>query len=236
MPCLLSDMKVVAVIPAGGKGIRSGLSLPKQFIKIKGKELISYTIEVFQKCKDVDKIYVAASPEYFPLLEKCRKKYRFTKLKELIPGGSERQDSVYNVLCSGKFYDDDLIVVHDAARPLLSKSLLKNVIAAAKKSGNGVLAVKAGDTLASGEEYIKSYPERKNIYYIQTPQVFRYSEIREAFDKAYQENFIGTDESMLVKRIGHDVRLVPGSYLNFKITTPEDIKLLKKLLPGKGLK
>lgn len=229
-------MKVIAIIPAGGKGIRSGLSLPKQFIKIKGKELISYTIEVFQRCKDIDKIYVAASGEYFPLLEKCRKKYRFTKLKDFIPGGNERQDSVYNVLRAGKFDNDDIIVVHDAARPLLSQSLLKNVIAVAKKSGNGVLAVKAGDTLAAGEEYIKSYPERDNIHYIQTPQVFRYSEIRSAFDKAYRENYYGTDESMLVKRLGHKVRLVPGSYLNFKITTPEDIKLLKKILSGKGLK
>jgi 2-C-methyl-D-erythritol 4-phosphate cytidylyltransferase len=225
--------KVIAIIPAGGKGIRSGLKIPKQFLKINGKELISYTIEVFQKCKEINEIYIAAPVEYFPLLEKCKAKYRFTKLKGLIPGGKERQDSVYNVLNKINFNDDDIIAVHDAARPLLSKNLLTDVIADAKRFGNAVLAVNARDTLASGKRYIESYSDRKNIYYIQTPQVFRYSELKAAFDKAYEDNFTGTDESMLVKRLGRNVFITQGSHLNFKITTPEDIKLFKKIVPAK---
>lgn len=223
-------MKKAAVIPAGGKGIRSGLNVPKQFFKIKGKELICYTIEIFQKCREINEIYVAAPEEYFSLLGKCRTKYRFTKLKEFIPGGRERQDSVYNILQSGNFNNEDIIVVHDAARPLLSQMHLKKVIASAEEYGSGVLAVKARDTLAEGDKFIHSYAERTNIFYIQTPQVFRYRELKAAFDKAYKENFRGTDESMLVKRAGGKVRLVESSYMNFKITTPEDIEHFKKLI------
>ncbi len=213
-------------------GIRSGLNVPKQFFKIKGKELICYTIEIFQKCREINEIYVAVPEEYFALLGKCRTKYRFTKLKEFIPGGRERQDSVYNILQSGNFKNDDIIAVHDAARPLLSQMLLKKVIASAEKYGSGVLAVKARDTLAEGDKFIRSYAERNNIFYIQTPQVFRYRELKEAFDKAYKEKFMGTDESMLVKRAGGKVRLVESSYMNFKITTPEDIEHFKKLIQG----
>jgi 2-C-methyl-D-erythritol 4-phosphate cytidylyltransferase len=227
-------MKVTAIIPAGGKGLRSGLKIPKQFAKIKGRELITYTIEVFQRNKSINKIIIAAPEEYFPLLEKCRSKYKFSKITGIVKGGTERQDSVYNALKSDSFADDDLILVHDAARPLLSSKLLSEIIALAVEKGNAVPAVKARDTLAYGNKIITSYLNRENVYYLQTPQAFRYSGLKFAFEKAYKDNFTGTDESMLVQRSGENINIVSGSYQNIKITTPEDLHLFKKLISDKG--
>jgi 2-C-methyl-D-erythritol 4-phosphate cytidylyltransferase len=223
-------MKVTAVIPAAGKGLRSGLTVPKQFHKINGKEIISYTLQVFQRNKNIDDIIVSAPEEYFPLLENCIKKHGITKLRSIVKGGKERQDSVYNAVISREFSDDDLIAVHDAARPLLPGKLLNQLIESAKVNGNAVAAVKARDTLASGENFIESYTDRSRLYYIQTPQVFKYKDLRYALEKAYEDNVFGTDESMLVHRTGLKVNLVEGSYINFKVTTPEDIALFKKLV------
>jgi 2-C-methyl-D-erythritol 4-phosphate cytidylyltransferase len=223
-------MEFTAVIPAGGIGSRSGLSLPKQFFRINGKELIAYTIEVFQNNDMIKNIIVAAPEDYFPLLEDCKIKYGLSKISLIVKGGEQRQDSVYNALVSGNFSNNDFIAVHDAARPLLSGELLTRVLEFAAKTGNAVLALKARDTLASGGAFIESYTRREQIHYIQTPQVFRYSDLRRAFDKAYEENFYGSDESMLVHRTGIKVNLIEGSYINFKITTPEDIELFNKLI------
>jgi 2-C-methyl-D-erythritol 4-phosphate cytidylyltransferase len=226
-------MEFTAIIPAGGKGQRSGLTVPKQFHKIGGKELISYTIEIFQKNRNIKNILVSAPEEYFPLLEHCKRKYGFTKVRSIVKGGKERQDSVYNALLGWKFSTDDYVVVHDAARPLLAGNTLNKVLQHAKYHGNAVLAMPARDTLAEANGFIMSYSERNRMYYIQTPQVFRYTDLINAFEKAYADNFYGTDESMLVHRTGIKVNLVEGSYLNFKITTPEDILLFKKIIRKK---
>ena len=112
-------VRVFAIIPAGGKGKRSGTETPKQYLEFHGKELIVYTLEVFQKNNLVDEIIISAEPTYFSLLEEIKKKYNLTKISNIVEGGEERQDSVYNALKSIKANDDDLIAVHDAARPLL---------------------------------------------------------------------------------------------------------------------
>jgi 2-C-methyl-D-erythritol 4-phosphate cytidylyltransferase len=223
-------MNFTAIIPAGGKGLRSGLDIPKQFFMVNGRELISYSIDLFQKNRNIKNIIISAPEEYFPLLENCRIKYGFSKISHLVKGGNQRQDSVYNALISQSFGKDDFIVVHDAARPLLTDKLLNDVIECASRSGNGVLAVKARDTLAKGESVIADYVQREQIYYIQTPQVFSYIQLKDAFDEAYKDNFYATDESMLIHRRGIKVNLVEGSYLNFKVTTPEDILLVEKLI------
>ncbi len=223
-------MKTFVIIPAGGKGKRSGSATPKQFIKFNGKELIVYTLEVFQKNNLINDIVVAADPAYFKLLLKLRKKYKLTKLKSLVEGGRERQDSVFNALKSVQAKKNDLVIVHDAARPLLPDEVLTNAVKIAKLKGNAVVCVKAGDTLIKGNKKVKEYIDRKNIYYVQTPQIFNYSILMRAMKKAYLENFYGTDESMLVKRAGRQMNIVDGSLMNFKITTKADIELLRKLI------
>ena len=141
-------MKIIAIIPAGGKGIRSGTATPKQYLKFNNKELIVYTIEVFQKNDLVKEIIISAEPEYFELLRKLKEKYSLTKISNIVKGGETRQDSVYNALKSIEdVTGDDLIAVHDAARPLLPQIVLTNAIRTAQQKGNALVCIKAKDTL-----------------------------------------------------------------------------------------
>ena len=222
-------MKVYAVIPAGGKGKRGGTETPKQYIRFHGKELIVYTLEVFQKCNLIDEIIIAAEPSYFSLLNKIKKDYNLTKITQIVEGGEERQDSVNNVLKSLKADDNDQIAVHDAARPLLPENILTKAISTAKEKGNALVCLKARDTLLIGDRIVKDYVDRSEIYYVQTPQIFKYKDLKKAMKKAYEKNFIGTDESMLIKEIGIDINIVEGSMLNFKVTTMTDIEMFERL-------
>lgn len=222
--------RVIAIIPAAGKGKRFGGTTSKQFLKINGKEILAYTLEVFQKAKRVDEIIVAASKEEFPRIIKLQKKYNLTKLQTIVEGGKERQDSVYNALMMAELNKNDLVLVHDAARPLLSEKVLSDAISCAEKNGNALVCLQAKDTLLKKTNREHTYLNRSQVYYVQTPQIFRYAQLLSAFEKAKEEKFVGTDESMLVQRIGKKIHLSEGSPLNFKITTKEDFEMLKRIL------
>ena len=222
-------MNCIAIIPAGGKGLRSGLTTPKQYLKVNGKEIIVYTLQAFQKNKLINKIIVAAEQDYFSLLIKLVKKYKLTKVELIVEGGKTRQHSVFNAVLSSDANDNDLLVVHDAARALLPENVLTNSILSAKIIGNALVCIKAKDTLIKGKKNVDEYLNRDEVYYVQTPQIFKYKDLYKALIKAEKENFVGTDESMLVKRIGKKVNIVEGSVFNFKITTKEDVELFKKL-------
>jgi 2-C-methyl-D-erythritol 4-phosphate cytidylyltransferase len=226
-------MKIFAVLPAGGKGKRSGFPLPKQFIKVNGKEIVVYTLEVFQKCRLVNEIAIAVEKEYFDLILKLKNKYSITKLKTIVEGGKERQDSVFNCLSALSAEKKDLVAVHDAARPLLPPKTLENGINHAIKNGNALFVIKAKDTIIKGDKFVVEYLNRNEIFTVQTPQIFNYKDLFSAMKKAYKENFIGTDESMLIKNLGRKIYLVEGSPLNFKITTKEDLELFKKIVISK---
>jgi len=221
-------MKTVAIIPAGGKGARSGATAPKQYLKFLKKELIVYTLEAFQQNVHIDEIILAAESNFFGLLEKLKSKYKLTKISKIVKGGEERQDSVYNALKSSEAKEDDLIAVHDAARPLLPQDVLTNAIETAKQKGNALVCLKAKDTLLKGNRVVESYLDRDEVYYVQTPQIFPHHILMKAMKNAYENNFIGTDESMLVRRIGEKVNIVDGSVFNFKITTAEDIEMFER--------
>jgi 2-C-methyl-D-erythritol 4-phosphate cytidylyltransferase len=222
-------LRVVAVIPAGGKGKRSGTETPKQYLKFHGKELIAYTLEVFQKNNLVDEVIISAEPSYFSVLEEIKKKFSRTKISKIVESGEQRQDSVYNALKSIKASENDLIAVHDAARPLLPDDILTKAIITAKEKGNALVCLKARDTLLKGDQVVNEYVDRSEIYYVQTPQIFKYGDLMKAMKKAYEKNFIGTDESMLVKELGIGINIVEGSMLNFKVTTSTDFEIFKKL-------
>jgi 2-C-methyl-D-erythritol 4-phosphate cytidylyltransferase len=123
-----------------------------------------------------------------------------------------------------------LIAVHDAARPLLPNSVLTNAINKAKERGNSLVCIKARDTLLKGEQIVKEYVDRREIFYVQTPQIFQHKILKKAMKKAYEKNFIGTDESMLVKELGVEINIVEGSMLNFKVTSATDIEMFEKLV------
>jgi len=221
-------VKTFAIIPAAGKGKRFGESLPKQFHQINRKEILVYTLEIFQRCSLIDEIIIPSMREYFGLIFSLAEKYKITKLKAVVEGGKERQDSVYNALISIDAKRNDLIVVHDAARPMLNEKLLNTALKAAKKSDNIMVALKGRDTLVRKEKNVLNYVDRENIYYVQTPQIFRYFILKDSLEKAYKENFYGTDESMLVSRAGYKIEIVEGTASNIKITTPEDVEFFKK--------
>ena len=223
-------MRKIVIVPAGGKGLRSGFKKPKQFIKVNGKEIIVYSLETFQRNRLVNEIIIAADRSFFPLLEKLKQEYRLSKISQIIEGGKERQDSVYNALSSASADPEDLIIVHDAARPLLPSGVLTDAIKSAEQKGNSVVCVRGSNTLIRGKNYVNEYISRENVLYVQTPQIFRYRDIMKAMKKAYEEKFYGTDESMLVKRIGRKVNITEGSNFNFKVTTKEDIKLFESLV------
>ena len=223
-------MNCIAIIPAGGKGLRSGLATPKQYLKVNGKEIIVYTLQTFQKNKHINKIIIAAEPEYFYLLIKLVKKYKLSKVKLIVEGGSTRQQSVYNAVLSSGAEDNDLLVVHDAARALIPNDVITNAIISAKKNGNALVCIKAKDTLIKGKKFVDEYLNRDEVYYVQTPQIFKYKDLQRALGKAHSEKFVGTDESMLVKRTGKKVNIVEGSVFNFKITTKEDVEMFRRLV------
>jgi 2-C-methyl-D-erythritol 4-phosphate cytidylyltransferase len=222
-------VKVFAIIPAGGKGKRGATETPKQYLRFHGKELIVYTLEVFQKNNLIDEIIISAEPAFFSLLKDIKKKFQLTKISQIVEGGEERQHSVYNALKAIKADDNDLVAVHDAARPLLSENILTKAINTAKEKGNALVCLKARDTLLKGDQIVKEYVDRTEIYYVQTPQIFKYDDLMTAMKKAYKKNFIGTDESMLIKNLGIDINIVEGSMLNFKVTTTTDIEMFEKL-------
>jgi len=222
-------MKTYVIIPAGGKGKRSSSETPKQYLNFHGKELIVYTLEVFQQNNLVDEIIISAEQIYFPLLNEIKKKYNLNKISNVVEGGEERQDSVYNALKVINANDNELIAVHDAARPLLPDDILTKAIKTAKEKGNSLVCLKARDTLLKGDDVVKEYVDRSEIYYVQTPQIFKYGDLMRAMKKAYEKHFIGTDESMLIKELGIDINIVEGSMLNFKVTTATDIEMFEKL-------
>lgn len=227
-------MKTIAIIPAGGKGLRTGITrkgnaVPKQYLKIRGKEIIVFTLLTFQKNKLIDRIIVSAEPDYFELLISLKKNYRLTKLDLVVEGGETRQNSVYNALLSSQAESEDLIVVHDAARALLPDEVLTKAVKTARIKGNALVTMKAKDTLIKGNRTVNEYLDRNEVHYVQTPQIFKYKDLLRAMNKSFKEKFVGTDESVLVKRIGKEVNIVEGSVFNFKITTKEDIELFRKL-------
>lgn len=226
-------MKKIVIIPSGGKGLRLGTDIPKQYVKVNNKELIAYTIDVFEQCNEIDEIVIAAQKDYFNLLNEIIKKYSFRKVLKIVEGGKERQDSVYNALSSLSASNRDLILVHDAARPLLPQKVLLSALQSAENFDNVVVGIKAKDTLIKGSDSVLSYVDRSEIFYAQTPQIFRYGILKSAMEKAIRKSFLGTDESMLVHKASYKVKLVEGSVFNFKVTTKDDLDLFTSLVNNK---
>ncbi len=220
-------MKTYAIIPSGGVGKRLESSLPKQYVKINGKELIAYTLETFQKCELVDEIIIAAQSDFFSLIENIKSTYKISKLSKIIEGGKERQDSVFNALKEIDANDNDIIAVHDAARPLLPIDILETALLTAKNFDNVIVALKATDTLVSGGKFVNSYLDRSSTFHVQTPQVSKFNILFNAMKSAYDNNFIGTDESILLHKASNKIKIVEGSSLNFKVTTKSDLDLFK---------
>ena len=223
---------ISAIILAGGKGKRMGSAISKQFIDIKGKPIIYYTLKKFSENKKIDNIIVVLPEDevkYFK--ENILKKYEL-RINKIVIGGKERQDSVYNALKSLKNSSTDIVFIHDGARPFISERIINEGIKFAEIYGAAAPGVMPKDTIKVKNEknFSVDTPNRANLVSIQTPQVFKFDEILECHEKIRYNGEMVTDDTMVVEKYGYSVYLYDGEYTNIKVTTPEDLILAERLI------
>jgi 2-C-methyl-D-erythritol 4-phosphate cytidylyltransferase len=217
-------LKTIALITAAGKGQRMNSEIPKQYLFLGDKPILVHTLQIFEECPAIDGIYLIVPQDQLTMVQKdLIEKYHFKKVLKLVRGGKMRQLSVWNGLqairsgCS-------IVVVHDGVRPFISCRLIKKSIEEAQKNGAAVVGVPAKDTvkrIVKGNK-VQTLP-REEIWLAQTPQSFQFSLLKRAYQKAQQEDLVGTDDASLVENLGHSITLIKGDYSNLKITTPEDL-------------
>ena len=232
-------MKNSVIIVAAGSGKRMKSTIAKQYIELKCRTILSYTVETFEKSDNIDEIILVTSQEAIDFVTKnIVNKYQFTKVKAVVAGGAERQDSVYNGLKKVS-KDTDVVLIHDGVRPFVNDSYITKLESIAMEFGACVLGAPVKDTIkiCDSEGYIVDTPNRSTLWLAQTPQCFKYDVIINAYEKAYKEGYTGTDDSVLVEKTGVKVKMVEGDYNNIKITTPEDLYIgeviLENLLKGR---
>ncbi|AWZ49469.1 2-C-methyl-D-erythritol 4-phosphate cytidylyltransferase [Clostridiaceae bacterium 14S0207] len=225
----------IAIILAGGSGTRMGSDIPKQFIDIYGKPLIIHTIEAFDINPNIDYIAVICKNEFKEDLTIWIRKYGISKVRWIVDGGNTRQESVYNGInqLSDFCSNQDIVVIHDAARPLISQRIINENIESAKINKAVDTVIPTTDTIIRSIDgsVIEEVPVRRELYLGQTPQSFEYALIKKAHEEAKKENNLNaTDDCQLVLKIGNKVSLVKGDKLNFKVTTFEDLLILKSVI------
>ena len=219
------------VIVAAGKGSRMQSTVSKQFMILKNKPILAHTIEVFEQVQEVTEIVIVTGAADIERVNQYKNQYHWQKIKTVVPGGADRQESVYEGL---KAISDEVewVLIHDGVRPLISPEAIKRVWAGARQTGAAVLAVPVKDTIKqvseSGE--IVATPKRTSLRAIQTPQAFRRSLIQAAYEQAKEKGWQGTDDASLAEYMGHSVMTIEGDYRNLKITTPEDMAVAERLL------
>ena len=219
------------VIVAAGTGSRMNIGINKQFIKLEGKEIIAYTIEKFYNNSNIEDIVVVVKEDESEFFKKeILDKYNFKNVK-IAYGGKVRQDSVYFGL---KLLDEkcDVVLIHDGARPFVSDKIIDKSIEEAKEHKAIVVGVPVKDTIKviDNDKNIVDTPNRSVLWAVQTPQTFDYNILIDAYKDAFKNKFYGTDDAMLVERIGYKVKMLEGSYNNIKITTQEDLNVGSQIL------
>lgn len=229
------------IVAAGGNSRRiKNNKNNKIFLPLLGKPVIFYTLKTLEEADFIDKIIITVRAKEKKRLEQLILKWQFEKVVDLIAAQESRQISTWKALnlWKGAISENDLVGIHNAVNPLVTEKEVKAVFAAAKKNGASLLAIPARDTvkIAGPSRLVKSTPIRKFIWYAQTPQVARFSLLLKAFEKAKKERFWGTDDTQLLERIGAEVKIVPCSPENFKITYSPDVFLAEKILKKRGKK
>jgi 2-C-methyl-D-erythritol 4-phosphate cytidylyltransferase len=223
--------KNCAIILAGGKGSRMGNTINKQYLNINGYPILYYTLKAFTQCNCIDEIIVVvAEGEMDYCKEEIIKKYNYSKVKDIVIGGKERQDSVLNGLKA--LIDCEIVLIHDGARPFVSESVIRNAVVYANLYGAAACGVEPKDTIKIKDllGFSLETPERKMLFCVQTPQTFKYDMILDCHKKIHKEGVKVTDDTMVVERYGNKVYLYEGSYNNIKITSPEDLEIGRQIL------
>ncbi|PLT31303.1 2-C-methyl-D-erythritol 4-phosphate cytidylyltransferase [Peribacillus deserti] len=211
------------IIPAAGRGTRMKAGKNKLFLTLFDIPLIVYTLRVFDGDPACRRIILPININEKAEFERLIEEYSFQKPIELISGGAERQDSVYNGLQAIE-KQEAIVLVHDGARPFIQRNLIAELVKAAAERGSGILAVPVKDTIKKVKDNsVLETVERSSLWAVQTPQAFRISLLKEAHRKARESGLLGTDEASLIENMGLEVSVIEGNYDNIKITTPEDI-------------
>lgn len=226
--------KNIALILAAGQGKRMEAGINKQFLTLQGKPILYYTLKVFSDNDSIDEIVlVCAEKDMNYCKDNVIDAYGFSKVKSIVLGGAERQDSVYNGLKAIK--SCDIVLIHDGARPFITDNIIHEGIKMAKLHGACTCGVKAKDTIKlKGEDgFSKQTLNRDTTFLVQTPQCFDYQLILKCHDKLNENRQLVTDDTMVVEMFNHKVYLYEGSYFNIKITTPEDMTIGENILKSR---
>ena len=233
---MYNSRRVAVIIAAAGKGTRLGAPIPKQFLKIGGQPVIIKAMKVFDQMEEVDHIFVVAGEDYVDYCTDLIGQYGFEKMEAVVEGGVLRQDSVYNALqeMNRRKPGVEYVLIHDAARPFISQEVIRNVLRATEEKGAAVACVAMTNSvrrLGAGEDKSESV-DRSEYYAVQTPQGFRKSLLIDAYEKAYDDSFFGTDDAAIVEHAGGEIAMVDGEYQNIKITTKEDLPMENRIGTG----
>ena len=231
---------VTALLLAGGVGSRVGDSVPKQFLQINGIPVIVYTMSAFQKNENVDDIVVICLEGWEKQVEQYSKDYKITKLRAVIKGGKNTQESISNgVFGIQDITDsDDIVIVHDSVRPMINDDIINDCIAVCSKHGSGCASIPLQETMIRTEDRISGNIDidRSKIMRVQTPQAYTYGFLLDIYKRAKEQGI--TDSiytNTLAIALGHSIYFSKGSIFNVKITTPEDLELMKMFLELKKI-
>ena len=221
----------IAIIVAAGKGKRMNSGENKTFLEINGMPMIYHTVKKFQDCSEIDSILIVTTREDINKMNDLMKKYGFSKIKNIVEGGKERQDSVYCGLMNSNAKENDIIVVHNGSNPFVKGIEIRNCINEAEKHGAAVCAFPLKDTIKKvNNGFVEKTLDRKDVYQMQTPQCVEFRIFKEAFTHAKDKKLNFTDDVALVESIGKRVKIVECSYENIKMTTKDDLKIAQGLM------
>lgn len=221
------------IIPAAGKGTRMGRDYNKLRITLNHQTLLEHTLDVFEADEACEGIYLAIHPRDRKNFEDMLKPYQ--KVKAMVDGGAERQESIHRVLRAVSLNDEDTVIVHDGARPFISQATIHRLLDAIKDVGAAVIGVKAKDTIkVVTDQYVTQTLNRDHLWQVQTPQGATFKNLKTAYDQAAEEGFVGTDDASLLENAGHAIYMVEGEYDNIKVTTEEDLTYAEAILKKRG--
>lgn len=222
------------VIPAAGQGKRMKAGKNKLFIELSGTPIIVYTLRVFEEDPNCRGIILSINPAEEDYFKEMIASFEFKKVNKLVVGGKERQQSVYNAL---KHVGEEIILVHDGARPFIDQKQISELTSAAGLHGGAIIAVPVKDTIKkANDRSVMETVERSSLWSVQTPQAFRASILINAHERAEADSFLGTDDSSLLERIDEQVIIIEGNYDNIKITTQEDLYFADAILHKQQIK
>ncbi len=219
------------IIVAAGRGERMGSDVDKAFLSLGSKPVLIYSLQAFEKCVDIDEVILVVRKERVESARYAVQMFGCTKVRKIVPGGTQRQLSVANGLAE-LAEEVDLVAVHDGARPCVTPALISETVRSARQFGSGVAAVKITDTVKAVEKgfIISKTVDRTKLWRMQTPQTFKRDLLEKALEVARKKRLTVTDDASAVELVSRAVRLVPSSSANIKITSPDDLVLAAALM------